>query len=286
MGKAKVSTRARSSKVRKVHAEDSHRWLPFFPALWLDDPRIVDPATGVRSITMEQECAYFRLCLSQFRDPRGVLTPRKLLLCAVVGCDLEDYEALIAPVLQKFFDEVDGGWSHDTVRALWREAHSKTLRAREAAGSRWRKYLNHKAEDASAYASADASADAEGRGMRDEGGGRREFPHPAGGGGAPAPGTPRPLEEQTDQQAAVTIWVEKMGPVGVKGKGGRWTGGMSPSRIVASLAPLFPTHGREKVLANWRRYLSTREPQFASPEEFCSKYHAWASSRGIKPVPL
>lgn len=282
MGKAKVTTGTRPGK---VHAADAHRWMPFFPALWLDDAKIMDPATGVRAITMEQECAYFRLCLAQFRDPRGVLTARKMMLCALVGCELEDYERLIAPVLDRFFDQVPGGWSHDTVRALWREAHAKTLRARDAAGSRWGKYLSIKGEDAPASAPADAPADAEGRGKRDEGGGKRD-PQPAAGGGAHAPAAPRPLVEQSDQQAAVTVWVEKMGPVATKGKGGRWTGGMSPSRIVAALSPLFQQHGREKVLATWRRYLSTREPQFASPEDFGSKFVAWSSDRGVKPVPL
>jgi hypothetical protein len=286
MGKAKITTGVRPGKVRKVPATDSHRWMPFFPALWLDDPEILDPTTGIRSITMAQEAAYLRLCLAQFRDPRGIVTPRKLLLCVIVGCELEEYETFVAPVLRKFFSEVDGGWSHDTVRALWTAAHDRTIAARKSVGSRWRKYQEAKGQNTTVDTIEHESyiQRKEERGMRKEEGGIT--PHPAGGAGARAPGEPKPIEEQTDQQAAVMVWVEKMGPVGVKGKGGRWTGGMSPSRIVASLAPLFKTHGREKVLSNWRRYLSTREPQFASPEDFCTKYLAWASARGVKPVPL
>jgi uncharacterized protein YdaU (DUF1376 family) len=280
MSNPKGSTSKRPEKVR---ADDAHLFMKMYPALWLDDPEIVDPSTGQRGITLEQEAAYLRLCLAQFRDPRGILTPRKLLLAAVVGCELEDYSQIIGPVLERFFDEVPGGWSHDTVRSLWVEAHAKTLAARDAAGRRWRKHRETKGEHALANTNADANASCKRERERER---ERESPQASPGGKGVQPEPPKAIEDQTDQQSVIAVWVELMGPVATKGANGRWSGGMVPSRIVQSVLPLVKTHGRAEVLKTWWKYLSRREPQFASPEDFCQRYVAWATDRGTKPVPL
>ncbi len=99
---------------------------------------------------------------------------------------------------------------------------------------------------------------------------------------AQARGGPRPIEEQTDQQAVVTVWVEVCGEgslgTAVTGKSGQVTyrGGMSPKRIAQSLVPLIKQHGRGEVLHYWRTYLTARKAEFAKPEDFASKYLKWA----------
>jgi hypothetical protein len=97
-----------------------------------------------------------------------------------------------------------------------------------------------------------------------------------------AVGGPRPIEQQTDQQAVVTVWVEVCGEGSLgtptTGKSGQVTyrGGMSPKRIAQSLVPLIKKHGRGEVLHYWRTYLQGRKAEFAKPEDFASKYLKWA----------
>ena len=78
------------------------------------------------------------------------------------------------------------------------------------------------------------------------------------------------MERQIHQQV-VAIWRQEMGSTG--------KGGMAPSRIVQALLPLITEHGLEPVLRNWRGYLRRREAPFATPEDFASRYKAWAGGR-------
>ena len=100
-----------------------------------------------------------------------------------------------------------------------------------------------------------------------------------------------PFEQQTNQQAIVTCWLEVFGEGSIGSpkrseRTGKVThrGGMSPSRIVQSVMPLIEKHGREHVLRNFRRYLTGRDRRFATPEDFASKYGAWAKSARIEPA--
>lgn len=153
----------------KRHADDSHRWMPVFPALWLDDPLIRDPDTGDRKLTLEQEGAYFRLCLTQYRQPSGRLPGRRAFLCDAVGCVDEEYDRIIRPVLELFFEDTGVGLSHDKVRSLWLTANRKSEQARENVKRRWGKAKNTKVDT-----EVDTSVHTEGRGKRDEGVGSKQ----------------------------------------------------------------------------------------------------------------
>lgn len=61
----------------------------------------------------------------------------------------------------------------------------------------------------------------------------------------------------------------------------RFGGTAHGGRIGKALKPLHEKHGQEAVMAAWKRYLDSEEPEFAAPESFAAKYGIW--SNGVPP---
>lgn len=53
-------------------------------------------------------------------------------------------------------------------------------------------------------------------------------------------------------------------------------GSSAPGRIGAALSPLVKAHGWARVRPVWQRYIEEKDPQFASPQDFQSKFRVWA----------
>lgn len=100
----------------------------------------LDPASRINTLTPAQECAYFRLCLFQFRDPQGFL-PDAIALLAHCGRIADaDAESVLRPVLERFFDydQETRRYSNPRVRSEWLRAHQRTEQATLAARKRWK----------------------------------------------------------------------------------------------------------------------------------------------------
>lgn len=59
-------------------------------------------------------------------------------------------------------------------------------------------------------------------------------------------------------------------------------GSSVPGRIGAALSPLVKAHGWPTVRPVWQRYIAEKDPQYASAQDFRSKYGTWV--KGSKPT--
>jgi hypothetical protein len=56
-------------------------------------------------------------------------------------------------------------------------------------------------------------------------------------------------------------------------------GGTAPGgRIGRALKPLIDKQGEEEVLARWKIYVTNKDPEYASPADFASKYATWSNA--------
>jgi hypothetical protein len=53
-------------------------------------------------------------------------------------------------------------------------------------------------------------------------------------------------------------------------------GSSAPGRIGAALTRLVKAHGWTEVRPIWQRYIAEKDPTYASPQDFASKYQVWA----------
>lgn len=104
-------------------------FLRLYPKDWLDR------ASRINSLTAEQECAYFRLCLFQFVSAKGLLPTSETVLAAMARTS--DYEGVVAPVLAQFFESVEGGYSNQRVREEWLYSKHISEVGKAAIKARW-----------------------------------------------------------------------------------------------------------------------------------------------------
>jgi hypothetical protein len=65
----------------------------------------------------------------------------------------------------------------------------------------------------------------------------------------------------------------------------RFGGTASHGRIGKAIKPLLEKYEELSVLDAWTGYLAGKSPEFASPEDFASKFGLYANGNGGKPDP-
>lgn len=118
------------------------RFMRAYPDRWLKEENIRgrgDDGQREGGIRLDQEGAYWRLCLTQFNQEDGYLPNRRAFLCDAVACPLLSYDDLVSPVLDKFFRKTkDGSRLYNVVTRLeWEGANRKTAQAKAANKVRW-----------------------------------------------------------------------------------------------------------------------------------------------------
>jgi len=250
---------------RTLYDVTGEPWFPLLYQRWRKD---------TAGLTLAQQGAYLRLIIAQVDSDDGSLPKDDAILCGASGCPPAQFEEVVRPLLRApFFHSRAAGWVNARALWCWKKKTQRSQLARERAKLRWQREKEAILEPAPMLAALQPAhaREREGEGERE----RTPLNPPMGGDG----------KQLRDQQAVVQVWEELMGPVATK-NGARYSGGMDPRRIVQAVMPLLRKHGRDEVLANFRRYLGRREPQYCSPEDFVTRYVAWSKDRGVKPVPL
>lgn len=96
----------------------------------------------------------------------------------------------------------------------------------------------------------------------------------AGGGGEPSDPPPEPPQPRPPRPTP-NSWSGRACAAWVDAFGGTAPGG----RIGKALQPLVAQHGEPAVLDAWTKYLTTTEPQFATPEQFAGKFGVYSGRR-------
>jgi uncharacterized protein YdaU (DUF1376 family) len=104
-------------------------YMPFYVDSWLSSDR-------VEGFTLEQQAAYLRLLLRQWKDPDGYLTTDEATLARWSGLGAR-WRKVGRPIIQQCFVERTGGLVNIRCRRLWEEVKAKSAKARRAAEARW-----------------------------------------------------------------------------------------------------------------------------------------------------
>jgi uncharacterized protein YdaU (DUF1376 family) len=118
----------------RLNNSDSRARFPYLP-LFVDDWLSSD---AVETMTLEQQGAYLRLLLRQWKAPNGLLPKEDATLARWSGLGAR-WRRVGRPVLDRCFSERADGFVNLKLRRLWEETRERSGKAREAAAERWRR---------------------------------------------------------------------------------------------------------------------------------------------------
>ena len=104
-------------------------YMPFYVDDWLS-------SDAVGSFTLEQQAAYFRLLLRQWKAKDGTLPKDETILARWSGLGTR-WKKLGRPILDRCFVKREDGWVNPKCRELWNYTHTRSAKARQAADLRW-----------------------------------------------------------------------------------------------------------------------------------------------------
>ena len=106
--------------------------LPYMP-LYVDDWLSSDTIT---SFTLEQEAAYARLLMRQWKAPDGQLPKDESVLASFSRLGAR-WKKVGRPIIQRCFVERAGGLVNLRLRQEWLRVRERSCKARAAAAERW-----------------------------------------------------------------------------------------------------------------------------------------------------
>lgn len=115
-----------------AHDGDNKARFPYLP-FYVDDWLSSDSIAG---FTLEQEGAYLRLLLRQWKAPDGQLPKDEALLAGYSKLGAR-WRKVGRPILQRCFVERASGYVNERLRSIWLRVREKSSKARAAAGKRW-----------------------------------------------------------------------------------------------------------------------------------------------------
>lgn len=104
-------------------------YMPFYVDDWLS-------SDAVESFSLEQQAAYLRLLLRQWKAKDGVLPKDEASLARWSGLGAK-WPKVGRPVLARCFIERSGGYVNPRCRDLWEHIKERTAKAQRAAAIRW-----------------------------------------------------------------------------------------------------------------------------------------------------
>jgi uncharacterized protein YdaU (DUF1376 family) len=108
--------------------------LPFMP-LYIDDWLSSD---AIAAFTPEQESAYLRLLMRQWKSPDCSLPKDESILASYSRLGSR-WKKLGRQILQRCFVEVNGRFVNQRLKFEWEKAREKSVKAQSAAFTRWSK---------------------------------------------------------------------------------------------------------------------------------------------------
>lgn len=120
-----------SRRRSRLASEDKARfpYMPFYVDDWLS-------SGAVASFTMEQQAAYFRLLIQQWKAHDGQLPKDETVLAGYSGLGSK-WRKVGRPIIQRCFVERSGGLVNVRLREIWLHVRAKSKQAKAAAGARW-----------------------------------------------------------------------------------------------------------------------------------------------------
>jgi uncharacterized protein YdaU (DUF1376 family) len=104
-------------------------YMPFYVDDWLSSDK-------VESFTLEQQGAYLRLLLRQWKSKTGVLPADETTLAKWSGLGAK-FPKLGRPIIEQCFVRSNGGLVNERCRVLWERARERASKASAAARMRW-----------------------------------------------------------------------------------------------------------------------------------------------------
>ena len=112
--------------------EQEHTRFPYVP-FYVDDWLSSDTIAG---FTLEQEAAYLRLLLRQWKAPDGQLPKDEGLLAGYTRLGAR-WKKVGRPIIQRCFVERANGYVNERLREEWLRVRDRSEKAKVAAGKRW-----------------------------------------------------------------------------------------------------------------------------------------------------
>lgn len=120
--------------------KNGFHYFPFYVDDWLSSDRI-------EAFTLEQEAAYLRLLIRQWKAPDGQLPKDEEVLARFSRLGAK-WKKVGRPILAACFVERAGGWVNPRLRQIWLHVRERSAKARAAAEKRWDEERQGKFQDA------------------------------------------------------------------------------------------------------------------------------------------